>query len=158
MKRRELISILIGAPAFSHAIAGAKESPDGAPRWGFLGEDEALRQIIREAGQILVICVFETSLAHVKLPFAEVVLRATVVQTAKGTHALGDKITIRFMTDSLPDDEAARAKFIERAAAKNLGSLKLAFLDGEKSDDYQSEWLSVPAFDPEMLAFVTANK
>lgn len=155
MKRRELISLLIGAPVFGHAIATAKESPKGAPRWEFLGEDEALRQTIREAGQILVICVFETSLAQIKPPFAEVVLRATVVQTVKGTHTPGEKITIRFLTDSLPADEAARAKFVKDANAKNLGSLKLAFLRGKKSDDYQCEYLDLPAFDPEMLDFVS---
>jgi hypothetical protein len=80
-----------------------------------------------------------------------------VVQVVKGDHKLGDKITIRFDTDSLPLDETARAKFIEEAAAKNLGSLKLAFLPGAKSDDYEIEWLEVPDFEADMLEFSTKN-
>lgn len=149
--------MLIGIPAFCHATARGEDASDRAPRWKFLGDDDALRQTISEAGQVLLVCVFETSLDRIKPPFAEVALRAAVVQVVKGTHTLGDKITIRFPTDSLPIDEAARDKFIEDAAAKNLGSLKLAFLRGGRSDDYQCEWLDVPAFDSDMLAFVTKN-
>lgn len=142
-------------------IASAKEpveKPETAPRWGLLGDDSALRETIREAGQVLFICVYETTLDNVKPPFAEVILRATVVGSVKGTHTLGDKITLRFHTDSLPLDEAGRNKFIETAAAKNLGSLKMAFLRGAKADDYQCEWLDLPAFDPEMLAFARKNR
>jgi len=157
MKRRELISTLISTSVFHHASARAKESSDAAPRWKFLGDDDALRETIKEAGQVLLVCVFQTSLDRVKPPFSDVVLRATVVQTVKGTHTLGDRITIRFNTDSLPIDEAARAKFIEDVAAKNLGSLKLAFLRGARSDDYGSEWLYVPAYDPDMPAFAAKN-
>lgn len=157
MKRRELISILLVSSAFSQATGSAKDQSDEAPRWTFLGDDDSLRDTIKEAGQILLVCVFQTSLDRVKPPFAEVVLRATVVQTVKGTHKMGDRVTIRFSTDSLPADEVARAKFIQDAAAKNLGSLKMAFLRGAQSDDYVSEWLDVPAFDPAMLAFAIKN-
>ena len=162
MKRRHLISTLIGAPAFfCHASVRAEESTrdpsDSALRWGFLGDDNALRGTIEEAGQILVVCVFQTSLDRVRPPFAEVVLRATVVQIVKGTHTMGDKITMRFTTDSLPVDEPARAKFIEDAAARNLGSLKLAFLPGKRADAYEIQWLDAPAFDPDMLKFVIKN-
>jgi len=153
--------MFIGESVFCYATVGAKDSaqepPNAAPRWKFLGDDAALSETIKEAGQVLLVCVSQTSLDLVKPPFAEVVLRATVVQTVKGTHKLGDRITIRFSTDSLPIDETARAKFIEDAATKNLGSLKLAFLQGARSDDYGSEWLYVPAFDPDMLSFVTKN-
>jgi hypothetical protein len=93
----------------------------------------------------------------VKPPFAEIVLRATVVQAVKGAHQLGDRISIRFHTDSLPEDEAERAKFIDAAEARNLGSLKMAFLAGDKANDYGCEWLDVPAFDPEMLAFAVKH-
>ena len=158
MKRRELISILFGASVFCHATAGAKEPSDAAPRWTFLGEDDGLRATVKDAGQVLVVCIFQTSLDRVKPPIAEVVLRATVVQTVKGTHKVGDKITVRFSTDSLPVyDEGARPKFIEKAAAANLGSLKMAFLQGARSDEYVSEWLFVPNFDPAMLAFAIKN-
>jgi len=161
MKRRDLIFTLVGATAFYHVSAEAKDSvqepSDAAPRWGFLGDDAALRGTIKEAGQVLLVCVFQTSLDRVDPPFAGVVLRATVVQVVKGNHTLGDKITISFATDSLPLDEPARAKFIEAAAAKNLGSLKLAFLPGKRSDDYEIEWLDVPAFEPDMLEFAIKN-
>jgi len=157
MKRRELISILISISVFWQATASAKDPSDAEPRWTFLGDDDSLRETIREAGQVLLICVYQTSLDRVKPPFADVVLRATVVQTVKGPHKMGDRIIIRFSTDSLPADEAARAKFVEDAAAKNLGSLKMAFLQGVRSDDYVSEWLYVPSFDPDMLAFAIKN-
>jgi len=157
MKRRELISIFIGASVYCQTTISAEDPSDAAPRWMFLGDDDSLRYTIREAGQVLLVCVFQTSLDHVNPPFAEVVLSATVVQAVKGTHKIGDRITIRFKTDSLPADEDARAKFIENAAANNLGSLKMAFLQGARSDDYVSEWLYVPAFDPAMLAFAIEN-
>ena len=153
--------MLIGTSAFCQAPVRAKdsvqESSDKAPRWTFLGDDDSLRGTINDAGQVLLICVFQTSLERIKPPFAEVVLRATVVQIVKGTHKVGDRIAIRFGTDSLPREEAARTKFIEDTAAKNLGSLKMAFLQGVRSDEYESEWLYVPSFDPAMLAFAITN-
>ncbi len=161
MKRRELIPMLVGTAALSQANAGAKppkkEASDGANRWGFLGDDDSLRKTIREAGQVLLICVYQISLDQVKPPFAQVFFRATVVQTVKGIHRMGDRISIRFMTDSLPGDETERAKFNEDATAKNLGSLKMAFLQGAKADEYGCEWLEVPSFDPDMLNFATKN-
>lgn len=157
MNRRQMISMLVGTSASCHAIARGQDAADGAPRWKFLGDDDALRKTISEAGQIVLVCVFGTSLDHIKPPFAEVALRSTVVQVVKGTHSIGDKIVIRFPTDSLPAEDAARKKFIEDADARNLGSLKLAFLQGNQSGDYPCEWLDVAAFDPDMLAFVMKN-
>ena len=160
MKRRELIPMLVGTAALSQTNARAKDAPkealDGADRWGFLGDDDALRKTIREAEQVLLVCVYQISLDHVKPPFAQVVFRATVVQTVKGTHRMGDRISIRFMAE-VPRDETERAKFNEDATAKNLGSLKMAFLQGAKADEYGCEWLDAPAFDPAMLEFATKN-
>ena len=153
--------MLVGTAALSQTNAGAKDAPkeasDGAPRWGFLGDDDGLRKTISEAGQVLLVCVYQISLDQVKPPFAQVVFRATVVQTVKGTHRMGDRISIRFMTDSLPGDETERAKFNEDATARNLGSLKMAFLQGAKADEYGCEWLDVPSFDPDMLNFATKH-
>jgi hypothetical protein len=160
MKRRDLLT-LIGFFAFFQGSVGAKESAhkasDAAPRWSFLGDDDALLETIEDSGQILLACVFQTSLHDVKPPFAKVALRATVVQVVKGDHKQGEKITISFVTDSLPLDEPARAKFIEEAAAGNPGSLKLAFLPGAKSARYEVEWLDVPDFEPDMLEFAIGN-
>jgi hypothetical protein len=162
MNRRELIPLLIRISGLTPNVVKAKdpapEKPDAAPRWTFLGDDDALRHTIKEAGQVVLICVYQTSLGQVNPPFAEVVLRATVVQTIKGAHAVGDKIAIRFKTDSLPADEKKRDKFIDDVANKNLGSLKMAFLTGDKMDDYTTEWLYVPNFDPDMLAFAVKNR
>jgi hypothetical protein len=162
MNRRELIPLLIGMSVLSPNVVKAKdpapEKPDAAPRWKFLGDDGALRHTIKEAGQVVLICVYQTSLNEVSRSVSEVVLRATVVQTIKGAHAVGDKIVIRFMTDSLPADEKKRDKFIDDVANKNLGSLKMAFLTGDKMDDYTTEWLYVPNFDPDMLAFAVKNR
>jgi hypothetical protein len=132
--------------------------PEAPPRWGFLGDDEGLTRTIDACGQVLLICVYETTLEDVKPPFAGVVLRATVVQAVKGTHKTGDRIVIRFHTDSLPLDDAARAKFIEAAAVKNLGSLKMAFLPGARADEYECDWLDIPSFKPEMLDFTIKHQ
>lgn len=162
MNRREIIPLLIGLFGLSPNVVKAKEPVskklDAAPRWTFLGDDDTLRHTIKEVQQVVLVCVYQTSLNQVNPPFAEVVLRTTVVQTIKGGHAIGDKIAIRFMTDSLPADEKKRDKFIDDVAKKNLGSLKMAFLTGDKTDDYTTEWLYVPNFDPDMLAFAVKNR
>jgi hypothetical protein len=152
--------MLTGTSVLYHGAAKAKDAKgesDGAPRWKFLGDDASLRETIKESAHVLLICVYQTSLERVKPPFAEVVLRATVVQVVKGAHKLGDRISISFHTDSLPEDEGERTTFIDGAAIKNLGALKMAFLDGDKANEYGCEWLDVPAFDPEMLAFAMKN-
>ena len=162
MNRREIIPVLISLFGLSQSVVKAKEPVskklDAAPRWTFLGDDDALRHTIKEVQQVVLVCVYQTSLNQVNPPFAEVVLRATVVQTIKGGHAIGDKIAIRFMTDSLPSDAKERDKFIQDIANKNLGSLKMAFLMGDKMGDYLTEWLYVPDFDPDMLAFAVKNR
>lgn len=162
MNRRELIPLLIGMFGLSPNVVKAKDTApkklDAAPRWKFLGDDGALRHTIREVQQVVLVCVYQTSLNQVSRSVSEVVLRATVAQTIKGTHAVGDKITIRFMTDSLPSDEKKRDKFINDVANKNLGLLKMAFLMGDKMGDYLTEWLYVPDFDPDMLAFAVKNR
>lgn len=162
MNRRELISLLIGMSCLSPKIGKAKDpvpkKPDAAPRWKFLGDDGALRHTIKEVQQVVLVCVYQTLVNQASRSVSEVVLRATVVQTIKGAHAVGDKITIRFMTDSLPADEKERDKFIDDVANKNMGSLKMAFLMGDKTDDYTTEWLYVPNFDPDMLAFAVKNR
>ncbi|MDB6134834.1 MAG: hypothetical protein JWM59_3077 [Verrucomicrobiales bacterium] len=160
MMRRDVIKLISGAPIFCGNTAVAKDlaaATDASPRWKFLGDDDRFRETIREAAQVLLICIYQTSLDLVKPPFAEVVLRATVVQCVKGNHSLGDRITIRFYTDSLPVDEDKRIKFTEDAATRNLGSLKIAFLQGDKVNDYSCEWVDVPAFDAEMLAFAVKH-
>lgn len=124
-----------------------------APRWGFLGDDKALKATIAESQQVLMVCVYSTELRNVKPPFAQVVFSATVVEALKGTHALGDRITLAFQTDSLPLEEKERVKFIESANSKNLGALKMVFLNQAKSKDYNAEWLYVPACEADMLAF-----
>ena len=165
MNRREIIPFLIGlfglfglSPNVVKAKEPVPQKLDGAPRWTFLGDDDALRHTIKEVEQVVLVCVYQTSLNQVNPPFAEVVLRTTVVQTIKGGHAIGDKVAIRFMTDSLPSDAKERHKFIQDIANKNLGSLKIAFLMGDKMDDYLTEWLYVPDFDPDMLAFAVKNR
>ena len=160
MNRRQLMTTLTGSSALFHGAVkaeDAKEESDGAPRWKFLGDDDSLTETIKESDHVLLICIFQTSLERINPPFAEVVFRATVVQAVKGTHKLGDKISISFHTDSLPVDEAERNKFIEGEAAKYLGALRMAFLNGDKPNEYVCEWLDVPAFDPEMLAFAIKN-
>jgi len=158
MNRRHFLFTLAACHpliVFSEEVAPPdSESP---PRWGFLGDDESLKEIIDECGQVLLVCVYQTSLEDVKPPFADVVLRATVIQAVKVTHQIGDRIAIRLGTDSLPKDDTERAKFIEEAAAQNLGALKMAFLPGAKSDKYDCDWLDTPKFNPEMLGFATKH-
>lgn len=161
MNRRHFLFTLAAAAAY-HPLKGLSEEialPDSEspPRWGFLGDDESLKETIDECGQVVLVCVYQTSLEDVRPPFADVVLRATVIQTVKGTHQIGDRIAIRFGTDSLPKDDAERAKFIEEAAIENLGALKMAFLPGAKSDQYDCDWLDTPKFKPEMLEFTTQH-
>jgi hypothetical protein len=160
MNRRHFLFTLAAAyhPLAALSEEPAAPDPESPLRWGFLGDDESLKETIDECGQVLLVCVYETSLEAVKPPFADVVLRATVIQTVKGTHKIGDRIAIRFGTDSLPKDDAERAKFIEQAAAKNLGALKMAFLPGAKSDKYDCDWLDTPKFEPEMLEFTTKHQ
>ncbi len=138
-----------------HVAMAADErgTSDAVPRWKSLGDEESLRAVIRESKQVLLVCVYHTSLDRVTPPFADVVLRCTVVQAVKGAHRLGDKVSIRYRTDSLPEDEAKRNAFVEAAAAKNLGSLKMAFLRGAGAEEYACEWLNLPAYDPDMLRF-----
>lgn len=136
----------------------APEPEEAAPRWGCLGDDDGLRRTIAESDHILFVCVYQTDLEKVKPPFAEVVLSATVVEPLKGSHSTGDKITISFHTDSLPTAEGEREKFIAAAAAKYLGSLKVAYLQGEKSAAHECDWTEVPAYTAEMAAFVKANR
>jgi hypothetical protein len=160
MKRRKLIALLASGTLAGRITTPAKDprkDDEASPRWGFLGDDSSLRETIKESGQVILVCVYQTSLNDVRPPFAEVVFEATVVQVIKGKHKMGDRISIRFRTDSLPHDEAERAKFIEGAAAKNIGSLRIAFLPGALTKDYDCEWLEVPAFDHEMLAFAKKN-
>jgi hypothetical protein len=161
MHRRHFLFTLAAAAACHPLKTLAEEvappASESPLRWGFLGDDESLKETIDECGQVLLVCVYETSLEAVKPPFADVVLRATVIQTVKGTHQIGDRIAIRFGADSLPKDDAERAKFIEEAAAKNLGALKMAFLHGAKSDKYDCDWLDTPKFEPEMLEFTAKH-
>lgn len=161
MNRRHFLFTLAAAAAY-HPLKvlceeAAPPDPESPLRWGFLGDDENLRETIDECGQVLLVCVYETSLENVKPPFADVVLRATVIQAVKGTHKIGDRIAIRFGTDSLPREDAERASFIEEAAAQNLGALKMALLPGDKSDKYDCDWLDTPKFKPEMLEFTTKH-
>jgi hypothetical protein len=160
MQRRHFAYAIIGGAISSSLAAYSKDAEpdkDSAPRWGFLGDDDSLRATIKECSQVLLLCIYQTTLEEVKPPFATVVLKGTVIQAVKGTYKLGDKITLRFNTDSLPKEEADRAKFVEAAAAKNLGALKIAFLTGQQGVDYSCEWLDVPAYDADMLAFATKN-
>ncbi len=162
MNRRNFLFTLAAAAAY-HPLKllceeAAPPNPESPLRWGFLGDDESLKETIDECGQVLLVCVYETSLEAVKPPFAEVVLRATVVQAVKGSHEIGDRIAIRFKTDSLPPDDAERAKFIDAAAIQNLGALKMAFLAGTRAPEYDCDWLDVPAFKPEMLEFTTKHQ
>jgi hypothetical protein len=161
MNRRKLISVLT-VGALSQTMASAKDAPkkepDGAPRWKFLGDDDSLRETIRECSQVLLICVYQTSLEDVKPPFAMVVFHATVVQSVKGAHKLGDRISIRFVTDRLPSDEAERSKFIADRAAKNAGALRMAFIRDGKDGVYSCEWLDVPTYEPAMLDFAMKNR
>jgi hypothetical protein len=137
----------------------AEETPaDAAPRWLFLGDDADLKRTIAESDHVLLVCVYQTALENVKPPFAEVVLSGTAVESLKGTHATGDKITLRFPSDSLPAKEDKRAQFIDAAAKKNLGSLKLAFLRGEKSAAHSCEWLDLAPYSPELIDFVRKNR
>jgi hypothetical protein len=162
MNRRDFLFTLAAAAAYHPLTVLSKEAVAAdceAPlRWGFLGDDDNLRETLNECGQVLLVCVYQTSLEDVNPPFAEVVLRATVVQALKGTHQIGDRIVIRFRTDSLPQDDAERAGFIEAAAVKNLGALKMAFLPGTRADEYECDWLDVPSFDPGMLDFATKHQ
>ena len=161
MNRRHFLHTIAAAAAF-HPLAvrseeAAAPDPEAPLRWGFLGDDEGLTKTINESGQVLLVCVYQTSLEDVNPPFAEVVLRATVVRTVKGSHQISDRIVIRFRTDSLPQDDAERSRFTEEAAFKNLGTLNMAFLPGAKSEEYDCDWLDVPAFKPEMLDFTTKH-
>lgn len=159
MNRRHFLFTLAAAAAFLPLAVRSDEAaatdPEPPRNWGFLGDDENLGKIIEGCGQVLLICVYQTSLEDVSPPFATVVLRATVVQAVKGTHRIGDRIVIRFGTDSLPQDNTERARFIEAAAVRNLGALKMAFLPRALANEYECDWLDVPAFKPEMLEFTT---
>lgn len=162
MNRRSFLQMLATAAALCPQVLRAGEvaarDPEPPPRWGFLGDDETLKQTIDDCGQVLLVCIYQTSLEDVNPPFAEVVLLATVIQAVKGTHKTGDRIEIRFRTDSLPEDDAERARFIEAAATKNLGALKMAYLPGDRAASYECDWLDVPEFDPTMLDFATKHQ
>lgn len=154
---RCLAAVACAMPSELHAAEPPLAASEPAPKWKLLGDDDGLRATIRQAGQIVLLCVYQTELREVKPPFAEVVIRATVVEAMKGDHAIGDRISVQFPTDSLPMDTDQQKKFIESAALKNLGALKIAFLSGTKSQEYSSEWLYVPGFMAEMASFIRTN-
>jgi hypothetical protein len=81
-----------------------------------------------------------------------------VVEPFKGGHLIGEKITLRFHTDSLPTDPDERSKFIDAVAAKNLGALKIAFVTGGKATEHSCEWLDVVPYSAEMAAFVREHR
>jgi hypothetical protein len=72
MKRRALIPVVISPWVLGLGNARAV----AAPRWKFLGDDGSLRATVRDPDQVLLICVYQTSLKRLRLPFAEVVLNA----------------------------------------------------------------------------------
>jgi hypothetical protein len=152
-----VLSLCATASALHAEESPAPQQQDAAPRWQLLGEDADLRRTIAESDHVLLVCVYQTALENVNPPFAEVVLSATTVESLKGTHATGDKIALRFHSDSLPSQADERAQFIDSAARKNLGSLKLAFLRGEKSAAHSCEWLDLAPYSPEMIDFVHKN-
>jgi hypothetical protein len=83
-----------------------------------------------------------------------VTLHATVVDSYKGDLKIGDKIKIRFSTDSLEGDEETRRKFMEEANNRNKGALKFAFLSEVEKGGYSCEWLDVPSYNVEMRKFL----
>ena len=132
---------------------------DKAPRWFFLGEDDDLKRTYRQAKRVAMICIFETALEDVRPPFAKVVHRATVVETLKGGLKIGEKIEIALSTDSLPMDEIERAKFIAKADQAAKGSLRYAFLQGDKLEGkrnkrFGTEFLYLPKYTEEMSDFL----
>ncbi len=160
MQRRDFVHTIVGGTLCSSLAAYSKDAEPtkgSAPRWGLLGNDDSLRETIKECNQVLLLCIYQTTIEDIKPPFATVVFRGTIVQAVKGTHKLGDKITLRFPTDSLSIEETDRIKFIEGADAKNLGALKMAFLRGQQTMNYSCEWLDVPTYDADMLDFATKN-
>ena len=104
------------------------------PRWGFLGGDDALEMTFDEGVGVVFVCVFKTELRDVRPPFALVVYHATVIESYKGDFKVGEKIEIRFGTDSLPLDEDERREFVKKSNQRNQGALKFAFLHGGNED------------------------
>ena len=124
------------------------------PRWGFLGDDGALEAAFDEAKGVVFVCVFETELRDVRPPFAEVVYHAAVIESHKGKLKVGEKIEISFRTDSLPQAEGERRKFVEKADKRSKGSLKFAFLHGGEKGAYFCEFMDVPTYSKEMQDFL----
>ena len=125
-----------------------------APRWGFLGDDEALETTFDDAQSVVFVCIFKTELRDVRPPFAEVVYHATVVESHKGKLKIGEKIQINFRTDSLPSDQDERRKFVAKADKSSKGALKFAFLHGGADGAYSCEFMDVPRYSEEMQNFL----
>jgi hypothetical protein len=127
------------------------------PRWGFLGDDEALELRIKEAKAVYQVCVYDVALQDVKPPFAKVVYKATVTGAYKGSHKIGDKISITFLTDSLSLDQTERDSFISKANQRLKGSLRFTFLNSQTDNNYFCEFMDVPEYSLEMSNFLESN-
>lgn len=159
--------VILAAIALAGNVTSGEEDEDGpiglptgdvAPRWFFLGEDDALRGTYHEAKQVVMICIFETTLENIRPPFAKVIHHATVTRSLKGDLRIGDKIEIEFSTDSLPRDDVERAKFTEKVNKKSKGSLRFAFLfdevKGGEPKRFWTEFLYLPKYNQEMSEFL----
>ncbi len=153
---KNLLSVLI-ILLFPACWVNAKDpaTSDQAPRWLHLGDDADLKKTFQEAEQVVVICIFKTVLEEVDPPFATVVHNATVVRSLKGNLKVGDKIEVAFRTDSLPGDEAERAKFVAKADESAAGDLRFGFIFGHKGKRHEVEWLDLPDYSKAMDDFLT---
>ena len=127
---------------------------DAPPRWGFLGDDKALTLTFDDAENVVLLCQIDSELERVKPPFAEVIYHGTVVETLKGDLEVGQKIKVRFGTDSLPVDAQEREKFVESRNSASRGALRFVFLDKPMDGVYGCDWTQVPLYGGDMHRFL----
>ncbi len=150
---RPFIAILLGCCVFV-AAASEVEEAESPPKWGFLGDDESLRETFHDTDEVLLVCIYGTELKEVRPPFARVVHFATVIKSLKGVSELGDKIEIQFMTDSLPLEEEERTEFVETANRSVEGDLRFVFGEISGEGRITTEFLFVPKFSSDLDGFL----
>lgn len=137
-------------------MAAFAEEVDGIPRWLLLGDDDDLKQAFTESEQVVLVCLYATTLEEVRPPFAMVVHHATVVKSLKGDLEIGEKIEIAFHTDSLPESAEEREPFIRREEERDKGDLTFIFLFGGKRPRFDADFTGVPDYSKEMADFLDA--
>lgn len=154
MKRTKSIFVFLIHITLTLTSSGDEDSKP--PRWLLLGDDAALKQTYAESADIFLACIYETTLEEIRVPFATVVHKATVVRVLKGDTKIGDKVELAFATDSLPYNAKEREQYIEKANTRARGSLRFVFPYGRKKMRFLAEFLDIPEYSEELSDFLNS--